>query len=90
MTSEPHGTTVYDLSINVEELPDGGDYRYLATSPDLPGLIVAGDSIEEVLTLAPQVGAALIASLKASGDPMPASLRTIPSTPFACRVLIPV
>ena len=64
---------LYDLRIKVEELTDGGDYRYLATSPDLPNLLVAGDTAEEVLVLAPQVAAALIASMKAAGDPLPAS-----------------
>ena len=43
---------VYDLAIHVEEIQDGGDYRYVATSPDLPGLLVAGDTAEEVLSLA--------------------------------------
>ncbi len=27
---------IYSLKIVVEELNDAGDYRYLATSPDLP------------------------------------------------------
>jgi len=81
---------LYDLEIRVEELKDGGDYRYLATSPDLPNLIVAGDSAEEVLALAPQVASALIASMQAAGDSLPATLRVIPSLPFASRVAVPV
>ncbi len=64
---------LYDLAIQVEELDDG-DYRYMATSPDLPNLIVVGDTVEEVLSLAPQVAAALIASMKAHGDLLPATL----------------
>jgi hypothetical protein len=31
---------LYDLQIEVEELHDGSDYRYMATSSDLPNLIV--------------------------------------------------
>ena len=58
--------SVYDIQIKVEKLKDGGDYQYIATSPDLPGLIVVGDTTEEVLALAPDVASALIASLKAS------------------------
>ena len=65
---------LYDLEIRVEELRDGSDYRYLATSPDLPNLLVAGDSAEEVLALAPRVAAALIASLRAAGDLLPTTL----------------
>ena len=44
---------VYDLAIHVEEIQDGGDYRYVATSPDLSVLLVVGDTVEEVLSLAP-------------------------------------
>ena len=65
---------LYDLQLTVEELNDGGDYQYLAASPDLPNLIVVGDTLEEVLALAPQVAAALIASMKAAGDKLPDSL----------------
>jgi len=59
---------LYDLEIEVEELDDGSGYRYMATSPDLPNLIVAGDTPEEVLALVPQVAAALITSMKAAGN----------------------
>jgi len=79
---------LYDLAIEVEELDDGGDYRYMATSPDLPNLIVVGDTTEEVLSLVPQVAAALIASMKAAGDPLPETLRVIPSLPFVSRVAV--
>lgn len=64
---------LHELRIEVQELTDGGDYRFMATSPDLPGLIVAGDTAEEVLNLAPQVAAALITSMRQSGDPLPAT-----------------
>jgi len=80
---------LYDLRIELEELDDGGDYRYMATSPDLPGLIVASDTPEEVLALAPQVAAALIASIQAAGDPLPTTLRTIASLPFISHVAVP-
>ena len=79
---------LYDLKIEVEELHDGGDYRYMATSPDLPGLIVVGDTPDEVLALAPQVASALIASLKAAGDPLPETLRAVTSLPFTSRVTV--
>jgi predicted RNase H-like HicB family nuclease len=66
---------IYDLALQIEEIQDGDDYRYPGTSPDLPGLLVAGDTAEEVLSLAPSVAAALIASLQAEGDPLPATIR---------------
>lgn len=80
---------LYDLRIEVEELDDTGDYRYIATSPDLPNLLVVGDTAEEVLSLAPQVAVALIASMKATGDVLPDTLREIPSLPFTSHIAVP-
>jgi predicted RNase H-like HicB family nuclease len=80
---------LYDLSIEVEELDNGSDYRYIATSPDLPNLVVVGDTIEEILELAPRVASALIASMQAAGDPLPETLKVVSSTPFQSRVMVP-
>jgi predicted RNase H-like HicB family nuclease len=79
---------LYDLPLTIEELTDGSEYRYLAVSPALPNLLVVGDTIEEVLALAPQVTAALIASMKAAGDKLPDALKHIPTLPFASRLLV--
>ena len=79
---------LYDLQMTIEELTDGGDYRYMAASPDLPNLIVVGDTIEEVLALAPQVASALIASIKAAGDKLPDSLQLLPALPVVSRLMV--
>lgn len=79
---------IYELQLTIEELNDDGDYRYLATSPDLPNLLVAGDTVDEVLSLAPQIASALIASMKAANDPLPTTLHTISSLPFAARLMV--
>jgi len=79
---------VYDLAIHVEEIHDGGDYSFLATSPDLQGLLVAGDTAEEVLSLVPSVAGALIASLKAEGDPLPLTVRPLSSFPLIAHVAV--
>ena len=79
---------IYDLVLHVEQIQDGGDYRYLATSPDLPGLMVAGDTAEEVLSLTPSVASALIASLQAEGDPLPATIRALSSFPLITHVAV--
>ena len=79
---------LYDLRIELEELNDGGDYRTMATSPDLPGLIVVGDTAEDVLAQVPQVASALIASLKAAGDPLPETVHVVTSLPFSSRVAV--
>jgi predicted RNase H-like HicB family nuclease len=81
---------LYGLQITIEELNDGGDYRYIAVSPDLPNLIVVGDTVEEVWSLAPQVAAALIASMKAAGDQLPGTLQVNPSLPFASHLVVSV
>jgi predicted RNase H-like HicB family nuclease len=81
--------SLYDVQVKVEKLKDGGDYHYVATSPNLPGLLVVGDTAEEVLLLAPDVASALIASLKASGDPLPESLRPISVTSFVSHIAVP-
>lgn len=78
---------LYDLKIEIEELSEG-DYHYMATSPDLPNLTVVGETTEEVLALAPEVAAALIASMKAAGDPLPATLRAISSLPSVSHVTV--
>lgn len=79
---------IYNLRIVVEALDDTGDYKFMATSPDLPNLIVAGDTPDEVLGLAPQVASALIASMKAHGDKLPATLRPVQSLPFTSQAAV--
>ena len=81
--------TLYDIHLTIEMIKDGSDYHYMASSPDLPNLIVVGDTIDEVLALAPQVAQSLIASMKASGDTLPTSIKAITSLPYASHVLVP-
>ncbi len=64
-----------NLTIRVQKLRKGGDYRYLATCSDLPNLLVAGDSRDEVVALAPKVAEALVASMMAVGDVRPKRAR---------------
>jgi predicted RNase H-like HicB family nuclease len=78
--------TLYELRIQIEELDDGGDYRYLGTSPDLPNLIVVGDSVEEVLAHAPGVAHALLETMHEHGIPLP-SLAEAPQ-PYQTRLLV--
>jgi predicted RNase H-like HicB family nuclease len=81
---------IYELTIRLKELNGGGDHEYMATSPDLPGLIVVGDTPDEVIDLAPQVDSALIASLKDSGDKIPETLQPITRLPHISRLTITV
>ena len=81
---------IYGLKLHVERLEDGGDYHYLATSPDLPGLLVAGDSPEECIIMAPQVASALLTSMLEAGDPLPSHLEEVKDLPFQSSVLVEV
>jgi len=79
--------TLYVLRIQIEELDDGGDYRYLGTSPDLPNLIVVGDSVEEILAHAPGVARALLETMQEHEMPTP-HLAEAPQ-PWHTQVLVP-
>ncbi len=78
---------MYELRIEVEELDDGGDYKYMGTSPDLPNLIVVGDTVEEVFALAPGVAQALIETMREHGR----SISRLPEAhqPWQTHVLVP-
>ncbi|HEY4691542.1 MAG TPA: type II toxin-antitoxin system HicB family antitoxin [Anaerolineae bacterium] len=60
------------LNVNVEPLEEGG---YLATSPDLNGLIAQGRTVAETMELAQDVARKLIESYIEHGDPLPSKIR---------------
>ncbi len=61
----------YELPVEIQELDDGGDYKYMGTSPVLPNLIVVGDTIDEVVARAPGVARALIQTMRDHNLPVP-------------------
>jgi len=65
---------LYELQIEPEELTKDSDYRDMLTSPDLPGLIVLGDTPDEVIAIPPQVASALISSMKEVGEALPVKI----------------
>jgi predicted RNase H-like HicB family nuclease len=72
------------LPLNIEQLEDG---RYLGRSPKLPGLNVQGDSIAEVVRLAPKVAQSLLAAMRAKGVRLPRGL-TPAKSPLRVQVLV--
>jgi predicted RNase H-like HicB family nuclease len=76
----------YILGLTIEQLEDG---RYLGRCPRLPGLNVEGDSIEDVLKLAPKVARALIAAMEEKGVALPRGL-TRAKAPLRVQVLVAV
>ena len=60
------------LKLHIERLEEGG---FLATSPDLPGLVAQGRTISETIEIAHDVARKLVESYKEHGDPLPPGLR---------------
>lgn len=76
---------MYQITLEIQALPEG---PYLATSPELPGLVVQGESVEEVLELAPEVAHDLIAVMVETGQPLPAGVGTV-TAPSRIPLLVP-
>ena len=60
------------MKLHLEALHEGG---YVATSPDLPGLVAQGRTIAETIEIAHDVARKLIESYEEHGDPLPPGIR---------------
>lgn len=76
---------MYKITLEIEHLPEG---PYLGTSPELPGLVVQGDSVQEVLSLAPNVAHDLIAVMVETEQRLPSGVETV-TAPSRVSVLVP-
>jgi predicted RNase H-like HicB family nuclease len=76
---------MYKITLEIEHLPEG---PYLGTSPELPGLVVQGDSVQEVLALAPNVAHDLIAVMVETEQRLPSGVETV-TAPSRVSVLVP-
>jgi antitoxin HicB len=56
------------IRLHVESLEEGG---FLATSPDLPGLVAEGRSVTEAVEIAQGLGRKIVESCLEHGDPLP-------------------
>jgi antitoxin HicB len=74
MKRQEHLTEVEEATvrIRVENLKNG---RYLATSPDVPGLIAEGRSLSETVELAQGVARKSVESCREHGDALPPVFR---------------
>jgi predicted RNase H-like HicB family nuclease len=59
------------IRLRIEPLEEGG---YVATSPDVPGLVAEGRSIVEVTEIAQGLTRKIIESCLEHGDPLPPAL----------------
>ncbi len=77
--------SMYKITLEIEQLPEG---PYLGTSPDLPGLVVQADNVQEVLRLAPDVAHDLIAVMIETKQKLSPGIETV-TAPGRVPVLVP-
>jgi antitoxin HicB len=75
------------IRLHVEPLEEGG---YVATSPDVPGLVAEGRSVSEAAGIARDVARKIVESCVEHGDPVPVALQNLSSTAMPMDLLIPV
>ena len=74
------------IRLRVEPLAEGG---YVATSPDVPGLVAEGRSVVEVAEIAQGLARKIVESCLDHGDPIPPALSNLVSA-GAVDLLVPV
>jgi antitoxin HicB len=75
------------IRLHVEPLAEGG---FVATSPDVPGLIAEGRSVSEAASIARDVARKIVESCVEHGDPIPRALQSLSAITAPMDLLIPV
>ena len=75
------------IRLRIEPLDEGG---YLATSPDVPGLVAEGRSVSETADIAQGLVRRIAESCIEHGDPLPRALATLPEGNASIDLLVPV
>jgi antitoxin HicB len=75
------------IRLHVEPLEEGG---FLATSPDVPGLVAEGRSIGEVVEIAQGLARKILESCLEHGDPIPPALEQLLDEAAEIDLLVPV
>jgi antitoxin HicB len=75
------------IRLHIEVLEEGG---YLATSPDVPGLVAEGRSIVEAVEIAQGLARKIAESCIEHGDPLPPALANLVDCDTSVDLLIPV
>jgi len=73
------------IRLRIETLAEGG---YVATSPDVPGLVAEGRSVMEAVEIAQGLTRKIIESCLEHGDPLPKALAKFVDTPL--KLVVPV
>ena len=75
------------IRLRIEPLDEGG---FLATSPDVPGLVAQGRSVTEAAEIAQGLVRKIAESCIENGDPRPRALRHHPQDNAEVDLMIPV
>jgi antitoxin HicB len=75
------------IRLHIEPLNEGG---YVATSPDVPGLVAEGRSIVEAAEIAQGLARKIAESCIEHGDPVPPALSGIAAARGPLDLLVPV
>jgi len=73
------------IRLHIEPLAEGG---FVATSPDVPGLVAEGRSITEAAEIAQGLARKIIESCMEHGDPLPPAFARLRKPPL--DLLVPV
>jgi len=65
------------IRLHLERLEEGG---FVATSPDVPGLVAQGRTISETVEIAQGLTRKIAESCREHGDPLPPALRNLDET----------
>ncbi len=75
------------IRLHIELLDEGG---FLATSPDVPGLVAEGRSVTEAVEIAQGLARKIAESCIEHGDPLPRALAALPDSKVEIDLLVPV
>ena len=73
--------------VHIEPLDEGG---FLATSPDVPGLVAGGRNVTEAAEITQGLARKTAESCNEHGDPHPRAMTNIPETADEFDLLVPV
>jgi antitoxin HicB len=71
------------IRLHIEPLEQGG---YVATSPDIPGLVAEGRSVTETVEIAQELTRKIVESCLEHGDPLPRALSKLRRAPLNLRI----
>lgn len=75
------------IHLHVEPLAEGG---YVATSPDVPGLVAQGRTLAETAEIAQGLARKIAESCIEHGDALPSALANLAPAATAVELMVPV